>query len=53
MVISMLDATALVIQEGFNTGNKEVISHIKKIEKWLLLPKRLICPNLERYMEAF
>lgn len=46
MAISMMDATASVIQEGFNTGNKEVISLTKKLEKKAIASQEANLPKL-------
>jgi len=46
MAISMMDATASVIQEGFNTGNKEVISLTKKLKKMAITSQEVNLPKL-------
>lgn len=46
MAISMMDATASVIREGLNTGNKETIALTKELEKKAIISQEASLPEL-------
>jgi len=46
MAISMMDATASVIQEGINSGNKEIVLLAKKLEKMAINAQEVNLPKL-------
>lgn len=46
MAISMMDATASVIREGLNTGNTEVITLTKELEKKAITSQEASLPEL-------